>query len=478
VRKREFLFSLGAATIATAIFWPIFGSGLYSDDMLSALLVGTIKMENSSFWGVLAEQNRLWFSRGRLFPLTLAWTDFTWYFLGWSPIYSKVASILSLFLAIGITALLTFRLTRSKRAAYLTLLLIPVSIQVRIGNDPLLSYPTMIPMVLIIVLCQGLLVERYVRIGDWRIPVALGLVFGIGLLFYELSIVGIAAAAAIALGLRLPLKKWPQLFVPSLLALAVYGSVAAAIRTKVGYVGIEIGPDAAAILKSFARNLFAAIPLGYWAVEPYGIRVSAEIVKVLVLASAFAAAYWAVLKSAVDVETGETSLGTGALVGLVLIIGASAVFALSKGYQENNARLDQIHLQSLMISFGTGIVLSCVISSLKAPVKFAGAAKFVFAIMLGLMAAVSYVGSSGVIEIQSKNGESELRAKFIEALRDGLLDAVADGSTVDVSGGPIWLLPDIVPMYTSKRINMVRGTEPAVYSLDVRSDPIKVRPIR
>jgi hypothetical protein len=478
VSKRGFLFSLGAAMIATAIFWPIFGAGLYSDDMLGALLVGTIKLENSTFWGVLAEQNSLWFSRGRLFPLTLAWSDFTWYFLGARPIYSKVASVLSLFLAIGTAALLTFRLTHSKRAAYLTLLLIPVSIQIRIGNDPLLSYPTMIPMVLIIVLCQGLLVDRYVRIGDWRLPLALGLVFGIGILFYELSIVGIAVAVAVALGLRLPLKMWPRLFVPSLLVLAVYGSVVAAVRTKVGYVGIEIGPDAVAILKSFARNLFAAIPLGYWAVEPYGIRVSAEIVKVLVLAAAFAAAYWAVLKSAVDVETGEISLGTGALVGLVLIIGASAVFALSKGYQENNARLDQIHLQSLMISFGTGIVLSCAISTLKAPAKFAGATKVVFAVVLGLMAAVSCVGSSGVIEIQSRNNESELRAKFIEALGGGLLDDVADGSTVDVSGGPIWLLPDIVPMYTSKRINMVRGTQPAAYSLDVRSNPITVRPIR
>jgi hypothetical protein len=478
VSKREFLFPLGAATIATAIFWPIFGSGLYSDDMLSALLIGTIKLENSSFWGVLAEQNRLWFSRGRLFPLTLAWTDFTWYFLGWSPLYSKVASVLFLFLATGTAALLTFRLTCSRQAAYLTLLLIPVCIQVRIGNDPLLSYPTLIPLVLIIVLSQGLLVELYARTGGWKIPIALSLVFGIGMLFYELSIVGIAVAIAVATALRIPLKSWKRLFGPSLLVLAAYGIVVATIRTKVGYVGIEIGAGVSPILKSFALNLFAAVPLGYWAVEPNGIVASAGIVKILMLAAVFAAAYWALLKSTVYGETGEVSLRTGALVGLVLIIGASAVFALSKGYQEANTRLGQIHLQGLMISFGAGIALACAISALEIQAAFAKAAKAVFAIVLGLMAAVSYAGTSGVIGIQSKNNESELRAKFIAALRGGLLDGVADGSTIDVSGGPIWLLPDIVPMYTAKRLNIVRGTEPAAYSLDVRSDPIMVRPIR
>ena len=257
-----------------AVLAPVLQSGFYADDVLNSL---TFEVVHSKFNGSLIEMIRSYsyhwaVNSGRLFPMAFASTYSAFYFLGWDPLYIKLLSIGFVLLASLSACRFVYSLTGSRSIALLTLLLLPITIQTRIGNDPILSYVPVLLISLLFIFEQAIAFDTHCKTGRLSVLLYSLTLFALSLLTYEVSMIAILLNGVVLLKHRVGLRKAIRLSYLHIGVLMTYLLTVLILKrnaTQV-YEGVAIGSLFGA-LKSFLINLYAGLPFSYWVSDPHGI---------------------------------------------------------------------------------------------------------------------------------------------------------------------------------------------------------------
>lgn len=197
----------------TVVLSPILHSGFYNDDIFNSL---TYELVQWTYHGSLIEMiksiTHQWATNsGRLFPMAFVITFTSFYYLGWDPVYIKLLSILFVLLASLSSCRFVYRLTDSRSTVLLTLLILPISIQTRIGHDPILSYASLLLISLLFIFEQAIAFDTYCKTGSRSALICSLTLFVLGLLTYEVSMIAILLNGVILLKHHIGFKKAVQL---------------------------------------------------------------------------------------------------------------------------------------------------------------------------------------------------------------------------------------------------------------------------
>jgi hypothetical protein len=476
-----------ASVVAALILSPVLSSGLYSDDIANSTIAGDLVLNQATVWQSISARISTWIERGRFIPLVTVYFDLFWLLLGPNVFTAKIISLLSVCAAICMAAVLSWRLSGSSLIGLLVLVVTPLCIQLRGGNDPVLSYPGMMPIVLVALCVQGLLCDAYCRERKRGFPLLIGVIYGLSLLFYELAVLGLPLVIAIASGRGLAPRDWVRLLLPSTVALGLYFVALAVVRSDgVGYAGIEIASDVTGIARTFGNNLLGAVPFGYQLTDPEGVFGNGVRHGARWIFSAAMTFLYLVIAVVVASKLGALSaaepgprIASSIKAGLVLIFGAAGIMSLSGGYQ--GRALGTIHIQGLMLSFGSAIVLSSLIAATLTKLRRRGpriAALAAFVVGASLAATISYRSSATVVTVQNNAHDHDTWVRMVGALESGVVNDLPERAILFAPPAPVWFNPSFVAMHTGKRFAVARSSDTAEYMIDVRgAAPVVAPPI-
>ena len=453
-----------------AVLAPVLQSGFYNDDVLNSL---TFEIVHSKFNGSLTEMIRFYsygwaVNSGRLFPMAFASVYSAFYFFGWDPLYIKLLSIGFVLLVSLSACRFVYSLTGSRSTALLTLLLLPITIQTRIGNEPILSNVPMLLISLIFIFEQAIAFDTHCKTGRLSVLLYSLTLLALGLLTYEVSMIAILLNGVVLLKHRVGLKKAIRLSYLHISVIMAYLVIVLILRrnaTQV-YEGVAIGSLSGA-LKSFLINLYAGLPFSYWLSDPHGIfsgrrfMIDADKLMIYLLLGVLFLTLWTLLIRSVIAhrESGKTGGGYQwpLISGLLLMILPAMLMASSARYQQEINQFGQAHLAALCQSFGAAIVVatgcSWGIERLRSRRLLWGLSLAV-GILLSLAPSLSRSNHEAVIAIQNRGFETWSRELFVGALRAGLLESVPDGAQLVFDRIPYWLQPELVPMFSGKHVTM------------------------
>ncbi len=453
----------------TVVLAPILHSGFYNDDILNSLTFETV---HSTFHGSLIEMIKFYSYQwatdsGRLFPVAFVITYTSFYYLGWDPIYIKLLGIFFVLLASLSSCRFVYRLTDSRSTALLTLLILPISIQTRIGHDPILSYVLLLLICLLFIFEQAIAFDTYCKTGSRSALICSLALFVLSLLTYEVSMIAILLNGVILLKYHIGFKKAVQLLFFHVSTLLLYLGIVLVLRQNVTqvYGGIAIGSLSVA-LKSFLINLYACLPFSYWLSDPYKIFGGQPIIDAdklilyFLLGALFLILWTQLIQSVIERrESGEVKeqYQWPLISGLILMIAPAILMALSARYQQEINKFGMAHLPGLMQSFGSAMVIAIGfvwgIEKLRNK-SFLWGISLAVGVTLSLGFCLSRSNHERVVAVQNRGFETWSRALFVGALRAGLMETIPDGAILVFDRVPPWLQPELVPMFSGKHVTL------------------------
>ncbi len=466
----------------TVVLSPILHCGFINDDVLSSL---TYEIVHSTFHGSLIDMIKFYsyqwaITHGRIFPMALATSYTTLYYLGWNPFYIKLFSIFFVLLVSLSSCRLVYRLTDSRSVALLTLLMLPITIQTRIGNEAILSNVPLLLISLLFIFEQTIAFDTYCKTGSRGALICSWALFVLGLLTYEVSMIAILLNGVILLKYRIGFKKAVQLSFFHVSTLLSYLGIILVLRQNVTqvYGGVAIGSLSVA-LKSFLINLYACLPFSYWLSDPYKIFGSQliidsdKIILCFLLGALFLILWTQLIQSVIKlrkIREIRKSYQWSLMCGLILMIAPAILMALSARYQQEINKFGMAHLPGLMQAFGSAMViaigLSWGIEKLRNKRLLWGISLTV-GVILSLAVSLSRSNHERVVAVQNRGFDTGSRALFVGALRAGLLETIPDGAILVFDRIPYWLQPELVPMFSGKQVALKSMADVNVKLLEV-----------
>lgn len=470
----------------TVVLSPILHSGFINDDVFNSLTFETVQL---TFQGSLIEMIKFYsydywaITYGRLFPMGLATVYSAFYYLGWDPFYIKLFSIFFVLLVSLSACRFVYRLTDSRLMALLTLLMLPITIQTRIGNEAILSNVPLLLICLFFIFEQTIAFDTYCKTGSSGALICSWALFTLGLLTYEVSMIAILLNGVILLKHHIGFRNAVQLSFFHVSTLMLSLGIVMVLRQNVAqvYGGIAIGSSSVA-LKSYLINIYACLPFSFWLSDPYKIfagqpMIDADTLVLYFLLGALFLILWTqLIQSMIEGrESGEVreSYRWSLISGLILMIAPAILMALSARYQQEINKFGMAHLPGLMQSFGSAMVIaigfSWGIEKLWYKPFFRGII-LVVGVMLALAYCLSRSNHETVVAVQNRNYETWSRALFVGALRAGLLETVPDGAILVIDRIPLWLQPELVPMFSGKHVVLKNMADVNMELLEVHQD--------
>jgi hypothetical protein len=469
----------------TVVLAPILHSGFYNDDILNSLTFETV---HSTFHGSLIEMIKFYsyhwaIDSGRLFPMAFVITYTSFYYLGWNPIYLKLISVFFVLLASLSSCRFVYRLTDSRATALLTLLILPITIQTRIGHDPILSYVSLLLISLLFIFEQAIAFDTYCKTGSRSALTCSLVLFVLGLLTYEVSMIAILLNGVVLLKYHIGFKKAVRLSFFHVTTLLLYLGIVLALRQNVTqvYGGVAIGSLSVG-LKSFLINLYACLPFGFWLSDPDKIFGGKSIINAdtlilcCLIGSLFLILWTQLIQSVIKSrESGEMKEQYQWLLmsGLILIIAPAILMALSARYQQEINQFGMAHLAGLIESFGSAMIFAIGfgwgIEKLRNK-PFLWGISLAVGVTLFLGFCLSRSNHERVVTVQNRSFETWSRALFAGALRAGILETIPDGAILVFDRIPPWLQPELVPMFSGKHVVLKSMADANLELFEVHQD--------
>lgn len=364
-------------------------------------------------------------------------------------------------------------LTSSRWVALLAMLLPPLFLQLRIYHDPILAYYYLMQLEFSAILISSIAFIKYLRterIGFLILSLA---AYGACLLTYEAFHAFWLTHFAVALvhfGKR-DLRRILKTAGP-FLALAVLNvCITVAIRAVFGpnYEGISLNPSPAAWAATFAKQVFAALPLSYF-LSTDALADSWQHARMyffndlVVVCVAWVILWCFASETAFDGEHAESDSAVGALLllGSLFWLLPGVLVSFSGKYQRE-LTWGLGYLPVYVSSFGTAmLVLAAIVAAYRAVERFNGFGRQIvvvsFALTGVIVCGITYNSNRMVIQ-RYNYVEHYHRALIRDAMRGGLMSSVPDGSYL-VASQPIhsWDTPAFYRMHSGLTLQIVTPT--------------------
>lgn len=485
---------------------PLLSSGYYSDDLTNSTLRGQLQVQGSSFIEYLIETNRFWIhSNGRLFPVHLFTISVISYISSSLTIYKALLLSLNVITVLLFGYMLLLH-TENRATAYLGMLVLPILFQFRLYHDPILSFCGMLQVFVASLLAAMIFLYKYLEHDRTTYLVASLLFYNLCLYYYEVSILLLPLFVVIVRRTRAKLKGVITLSTPYAVSVVVALGAMGVVRhmrevAAASYPGITFNLQAGPMVRAFALQLYASLPLTYFIGNPS--RLFRHDVRIYDVGSVIANVAWTDLlvlvlltllyvmwlRTPVLVE-GIPSL---CVLGGILMVSPSFVVSMSLKYQGEllAAGRGMGYIPVYVEYYGTGLVFTgCLLLAFR---RLGGgwARRVADAMVLGILAMVVLVNlQSNRLVVEKANIDLHYRrAALTRALTDKILADVPDGArlyildeytfdpypwvTSHVRGwatGYPWKNEALVYLYGKKRVRIVTDLN------DLRSsagDPVR-----
>jgi hypothetical protein len=252
---------------------PLLSSGYYSDDLIYSTMRGQIQLQGISFVESLIESNRAWItSNGRLFPVHLLRLHAISYVSYHLSVYKALLLSLNVINVLLFGYLLLLH-TGSRSASCLGMLVLPALFQFRLYHDPILSFFGMMQVFVALLLAAMISLYKYLEHERRTYLLASLLFYNLCLYYHEVSIPMLPLFVTIVIWKRASLKA--RLAMSSLYSVSVAVALVAmfAVRAlrdaaSAPYPGIVFNFQVKPIIKTFALQLYASLPLTYFTGNP------------------------------------------------------------------------------------------------------------------------------------------------------------------------------------------------------------------
>jgi hypothetical protein len=337
-------------------------------------------------------------------------------------------------------------------------------VQFRFWFDAILCFPLLVPLTLTLVMLQASLLHSYLTFGSRRYLYLALVLLAVGLITYELAIVALPIDLIILWVARTSHKE--KLSIMAMIAgiFLAYLLVQNAFRVPGAsvYEGTAISLDATKFMRALAINLFAAFPLTYLMLNPELVlrdRSLVDLLTILAISAALGTLFYLVWHKVTQLrQTGFINITAMLLIGAFLIIVPAAMLALSARYQNVVTKFGDVYIQALFEEIGLGILAACGINAALNRVQSASLVWQLSAGVLALLCVATFVNNVFVVSAINEWVDKIGRSVFIEAMRDGVLNAVPDGSLLVFEGHRVWADPRLVRLFSGKVVSVKSGT--------------------
>lgn len=333
--------AIASVVLCVAFLAPLLRLPLISDDAILRHLPETGRSIPQQF----VDEIRSFLASGRMAILSagqfaLAFNIFT----------SQVAYRCFQIAMILLDVLLLFRLTRrllgTSAHGYLSVLLLFVFLQTRRYHDGVFSFHSLVPTTLALIIGAVLYALKYSGLdshpggemgsrfaGSRRALVLFVLCWTAGLLYYEVAFTFYPLWLVLGWRMRSP-KRRPFLVaatIPTVVIMLL--NLAARSVSTYRYEGTQPNLDPVAIVRTWMYQLSATAPFGYRVVGDDRVRFSGPSPTVRLLVVLLAALVLGFVIMRGNLTFPKEKLFPAVLIGLVMILGPSAMISLSASYQ-------------------------------------------------------------------------------------------------------------------------------------------------
>lgn len=253
---------------------PLLSSGYYSDDLINSTIKGQLELQNITFVHYLIDENRRWVtSRGRFFPVAVLTTEAISYVSYHLQLY-KILILSMIIMNVLLLGYLLHSITRNRYVSYLGMLLLPMLFQFRLYHDPILAFSGMMQLFVSLVLCAMISLYKYLEYKNSNYLIASLVFYNLSLYTYEVSIFLIPLFLIIVTDPRdWQSKDRIKLSAPYVISVVVALMamfVARELKSPAapGYSGIMLSMEPARVVETLFLQLYASLPLSYYAGNP------------------------------------------------------------------------------------------------------------------------------------------------------------------------------------------------------------------
>lgn len=486
LRSRWTLLNVCAFALAAIILSPQLFSGYIGDDVHNSLSVRAAYGPSGVLGPSVAERTvddiRHWIGKGRFYPLaSYAWLLF--YALDGNLLAYKLLILSMTLINLWQFRSLVRRLTGSDAMSLLAVVAVPLFLQMRTNDDPLVSYQALVQVTTMWTLASLLAFTRYLDEGGRRHLAVSVLTYLAALLTYEISLPFFLFHFIIA-WLYPKKRRIPDAFARSwpfaLSAFAIAG-ITVALRLNVGKplaggsTGMTYVPnfDPGTVLLTLAKQLSAALPLTFGAGS---IVMKTEYVEVLrhtlvpslitavpLAVVAFGIVLYALRQLNDDHNAAERAGRMRAdstrlllWLGLAVLVLPDVLTSLSPVYQDA-LQWGLGHLGVYVSCYGSALILLAAVGALAARGETVRTSLLVvMAVSFAAIAGLNHIGNRTTVELVNQRWRypSELVQRSLDA---GVLDDVPDGSILFLPDGRFWDTDEYYALFAQRNIQAVVG---------------------
>jgi len=427
-------------------------------------------LSDKSLWELCRQISKDFISSGRWYPLII------YYYPVFFHIGQHAYKIMTLLFIVGNVMLFGWLVTlvsRSVKLGIAAMMAPPLSMQFRMYHDAILSYYFLMQIEFAFLMLSVVCFVLYLRRPRPWIYIASVLSYLICLLIYEVSYFFWAAHVVLSYH-RFGGHRWKQALSTSFPFVAVSAlnfGVMLIIRAQFGvyYEGVQSQFAPMQCLTTFAKQLFSAIPLSYYASTPaiqdffmWSDMFSSEL---LIAACASWGLVWYTLwrqENAPRPENEPSAAGTLAALGIVIWMAPSIPIALSAKYQRE-LQWGLGYLPTYVSAFGVDLVmlagLAFFSSGLRTATRPAREAFAIGAALVGVAVTAITFNSNWIVVQKYAYAERFPRALIENALERGLLHPVTDKSFL-ICGEPFrsWDNPPFFKQHSGMTLQVVKPT--------------------
>jgi hypothetical protein len=449
LNRRQLGLLLSLLVLNAIALFPLMTTGYCGDDVLNSQIRGEMIRTHLSLWGVDKLQIGTWvINQGRFFPL--AFYMYTVFYVVGSVFLFKLL-VLTVVLA-SLSAFYCFlrRLTGSVLLPSACLLLLPLVTQFRAVWDPILGFCAQYPLMTLLLFFSLTLFLRHLDDHNRRALIVAAILFLCCGLIFETSYLMCALYLVVAYSRLKKLRAALLAALPFIAVTGLLGTISFFLKKFAEAPSQIYQPNynPAQILKSYAVQSFGAVPFSYYWLDPY--RVFSSMITrwpdaieqglPLLVALALITAFWIRRGVSSRVDDGQKATTADLLwLGGLLFALPQAFISLSPKYQTMpwGAAYLPVYLSRLGLTLLLAIFCLFVYRRSRMAWDKRPALSIVLVVVWLSLFAVNLQNNWLVAQ-----SENELfwypRVLTEEAIAEGLLAGVKQGSILLVDGTSLW----------------------------------------
>jgi hypothetical protein len=381
-------FAVGVLCIVVIL--PTMWSGWYGDDAFFSNLSGQLAADNTTLWTAMASAFWLWFHvMGRFYPLAIVERYI---------VFALFTNVVAYKLLLIISTVACVELFRRCVAAYanvgfanLAALLVLILFQERGYHDSILAYNAMPQTVALAILGSLLAFRSAIVRNDSKRMAAAAFLFLVAALVYEDAYGFCVLYPLAAYATRKNLRDAARLSAPFIAIATALIAFDVALRAWAhlsAHDGYAMDFSLAAVARTAAVQIVAALPLSYWLVDPlvifrlrpaFFLETPGSLPPPIVF-PLFLLATW----FAVERARPKNGIGGWMLCGTSVLVVAALPIAFVVKYQ-NELRLGLGYLPVFLEAFGVALAIAALIGTIASHRRFVQAPLVILVALIGTL---------------------------------------------------------------------------------------------